>query len=147
MSFFDDLKSRLSSLTEEFTKLKNKDVLNSVMAACAYIAAADGHIDPEEKRKMVGLVKNSPLISVYGADAAIKVFSEHADRFEFDFEIGKTEALRIIGKYNGRSDIARLIIRAAIMIGNSDGNFDNHEKAAVRTIINELGENPADFDL
>ncbi|CAI3938860.1 tellurite resistance TerB family protein [Commensalibacter communis] len=147
MGFFDDFKNRLSGLTEEFKKFKNKDILNSVMAACAYIAAADGHIDPEEKRKMIGLVKNSPLISVYGADNAIKVFTEHADRFDFDFEIGKTEALRIISKHRGNSEIARLIIRAAIMIGNSDGNFDNNEKTAVRTIINELGENPSDFDL
>lgn len=147
MNFINSFKNSLSGLTEEFKKFKNKDILNSLMAACAYIAAADGSIDPEEKRKMIGLVKNSPLISVYGTDSAIKIFMEHADRFDFDFEIGKAEALRIISKHNHNHEIARLIIRAAIMIGKADGNFDDNEKAAVKTIIKELNEDPMNFDL
>lgn len=151
MGFFDDLKTKCAeitqSLTTEFAKYKNKDVLNALMATCAYIAAADGTIDPSEKRKMVGFVKNSPIIGVFGDTAAIAVFNEHATRFEFDNEIGKAEALRVIGKYRDNDEIGRLIIRAGITIGSADGNFDPNEKVAVREICKELGQNPSDFDL
>lgn len=149
MGFFNDLKTKYAeitkSLTNEFLKYKNKDVLNALMATCAYIASADGTIDPVEKRKMVGLVKNSPIISVYGDAIAINVFNEHATRFEFDFGIGKAEALCAIGKFRDNVDLARLIIRAGIVIGSADGNFDPSEKEAVRDICKELGQNPDDF--
>lgn len=151
MSFFDDLKQKtaevVSGIKNEFAKYKNASTLNALMATCAYVAAADGHIDSAEKRKMVGFVKNSPIISVFGDTAAIKVFNEHAERFEFDHEIGAAEALRVIGQFRGNSDIARLIIRAGIAIGNADGNFDDDEKDVMRKICAELNETPKDFGL
>lgn len=151
MSFFDDLRQKtaevVAGIKNEFAKHKNANTLNALMATCAHVAAADGLIDPTEKRKMIGFVKNSPIISVFGDTAAIKVFTEHADRFEFDQDIGSAEALRAIGQFKGQPDVARLIIRAGIAIGNADGSFDDDEKSVMRKICAELGENPGDFGL
>ena len=151
MGFFDTLKSKMgelrSGLETDLKKYKNKAVLQGMMAGCAYVAAADGEISPTEKQKMQGLVRNSSITSVYDGDEAIKIFNEFAGKFAFEFEAGKSEALLAIGKLKGDSAVARMIIRGCIIIGGADGDFDAHEKAVVREICRELGQNPADFDL
>jgi tellurite resistance protein TerB len=151
MGFFDTLKTKFSELSaglgNDLKKYKNKSVLQGMMAGCAYVAAADGEISPTEKQKMQGLVRNSSITSVYDADEAIKIFNEFAGKFAFEFEAGKSEALLAIGKLRGDPAVARLVIRGCIIIGGADGNFDDHEKAVVREICRELGQNPADFDL
>lgn len=151
MGLFDSLKTKFgelsAGLTTELGKYKNKDVLQAMMAGCAYVAAADGEISPSEKQKMQGLVRNSAITKVYDADTAIKIFNEFAGKFAFEFETGKSEALLAIGKIKGDAAVARMVIRGCIIIGGADGNFDDHEKAVVREICRELGQSPSDFDL
>lgn len=151
MGFFADMKRSLtdvmSGLTTQVERYKNKNVLEALMAASAYIAAADGHISREEKQKTVGFVRNNPLLSVYDTDEAVAIFTKYANGFEFDFEVGKAEALRVIGKFRDQTEVARMIIRVAIMIGNSDGDFDQDERLAVLDIVREVNQSPADFDL
>lgn len=151
MGFFDTLKSKMgelrTGLENDLKKHKNKAVLQGMMAGCAYVAAADGEITPEEKQKMQGLVRNSSVTSVYDADEAIKIFNEYAGKFAFEFEAGKSEALLAIGKLKGDSAVARMLIRGCIIIGGADGDFDDKEKAVVREICRELAQSPADFDL
>ena len=118
-----------------------------MMAGCAYVAAADGKIEPEEKQKMANLVRNSSVTAVFDAGEAIKTFNGYAEKFEFDFQVGKSEALLAIAKVKNDSGVARLIIRGCIIIGGADGDFDAAEKAAVREICRELGQDPAEFDL
>lgn len=149
MSFFDTLRSKLtdarSALETEVAKFKNKDVLDALVAASTIVAAADGVIDASEKAKMVGVLKNSPLTSAYPVDQVIKSFTGHADRFDFDVDVGRSEALRVIGKFRSNPDVARMIVRSAVIIGKADGNFDASEKRAVEMIARELGINPAEF--
>ncbi len=151
MGFFDSLKTKMgelrTGLEDGLKKYKNKNTLNAMMAGCAYVAAADGKITSEEKQKMAGLVRNSSVTSVFDTGEVIKVFNEYVEKFEFDFSIGKSEALLAIGKVKADTDVARLIIRGCIIIGAADGDFDESEKAVVRDICRELGQNPSEFDL
>lgn len=151
MSFFTNLKTKMgelkSGLETDFKKYKNKNVLNGMMAGCAYVAAADGKIEPEEKQKMANLVRTSSITSVYDASEAIKIFNGFAEKFEFDFQVGKSEALLAISKLKADAGVARMIIRGCVIIGGADGDFDASEKAVVREICLELGQTPADFDL
>ncbi|MDE7064916.1 MAG: TerB family tellurite resistance protein, partial [Desulfovibrionaceae bacterium] len=57
------------------------------------------------------------------------------------------ECLQVISRLKKRPDEARLVIRVCCAIGAADGNFDDDEKAVVREICAELGQNPADFQL
>lgn len=151
MSFFDNLKTKMSELRsgleDGLKKYKNKNTLNAMMAGSAYVAAADGKITPEEKQKMANLVRNSSVTSVFDAGEAIKIFNQFAEKFEFDFQVGKSEALLAIAKIKSDSGVARLIIRGCIIIGGADGDFDASEKAVVREICRELGQDPTEFDL
>jgi len=96
---------------------------------------------------MIGCLRNSDELKLFDINDMIAIFDKVTASFNFDVAIGKAEALKIIGKLRGHEDQARLMIRVACVIGASDGNFDNNEKATIRKICRDLGLDPASFDL
>ncbi|HGN1512324.1 tellurite resistance TerB family protein [Pseudomonas sp.] len=135
------------TLATEVSKLKNRTFMEAAANGFALISAADGEVKSEEKMKMTGFINNSPELKAFNLTDVIKVFNDACSKFEFDFQIGQAEALKAISKLKGKDGEARLLVRVCIAIGNSDGNFDDKEKAACRLICLELGLNPADFEL
>lgn len=136
-----------SRLRDEVTKYKNRDFMEAVVAGCAIVAAADGTVSSSEKQKMIGYMRNSEELRVFDIEAVIKSFNAFVEKFEFDAEIGRGEALRAISKIKGKTGADRLLVRVCCAIGAADGSFDANEKAAVALICLELGLNPSDFDL
>ncbi len=134
-------------LTAEVSKFKNRTFMEATVASCALVAAADGTISSEEKQKMAGFIRNSDELKHFAMTDIIAFFEKVVGNFDFDAEIGRAEALKVIGRLRGNEEQARVMVRVACAIGASDGNFDANEKAVVRTICTELGLNPADFDL
>lgn len=149
MSFFDKAKAAIksagTSMGDEFARFKNKDVLDATVGACVIVAAADGKIDQSEKAKTLGLLQNSELTKVYSMDAVVAAFESHTRRFDFDVDHGRSEALRIIAAQKKNPDVARSIVRGAVIIGKADGDFDPSEKAAIGAICRELGLNESEF--
>lgn len=135
------------TLTAEVTKFKNREFMDAVVSGCAMVAAADGSISSAEKQKMTGYIQNSSELKVFDLKEVIQSFQDICGKFEFDAEIGRAEALKIIGKLKGKDEAARLLVRVCCAIGGSDGSFDDSERAVCRTICVELGLNPTDFDL
>ena len=134
-------------LSTEVGKFKNKEFMEAVANSCAMVAAADGEVSSAEKMKMTGFINNSPELKVFNLPDVIKVFNGACGKFEFDFQIGQAEALKVISKIKGKDGAGRLLVRVACAIGASDGNFDDKEKAVCRLICLELGLPPADFEL
>ncbi len=150
MGFFDELKSRASqwqsSLSQEMGRFKNRDLMEAILAGCALVSAADGSVSSAEKQKMMGFVQNSDALKVFQSQEVIQSFQKHMSKIEFDFALGKAEALQVIAKIKD-PDQARLLVRVCCAIGSSDGQFDEQEKNMVRTICRELQLTPSDFDL
>lgn len=136
-----------NKMAAEVGKFRNREFLEAVTAACAMVASADGKVDPLEKQKMVGFLERSPELQHFDVKQVIESFQKTIGNFEFDQEIGKAEALKTIGKVRKNEEQARMVVRVAIVIGGSDGNFDPHEKEAVRVICRDLNLDPAAFDL
>jgi tellurite resistance protein TerB len=134
-------------LASEVTKFKNREFMDAVVAGCALVSAADGDISAEEKLKMTGYIQNSQELKVFDLKDVIQSFQDVCSQFEFDYQIGKAEALKTIGKIRKKEDAARLLVRVCCAIGGADGSFDEKEQAMCRLICNELGLNPANFDL
>ena len=151
MGFFDSIKQMSkdvsNKLSNEVTKFKNKDFLNAVIAGCALVATSDGSISPDEKRKMLAFISNSDELKVFDSGDVIESFNKISSKFDFDYEIGKAEALKTIAKLKSNPAAAKLMVRVCCVIGASDGNFDNNEKQTVRTICRELGIDASEFDL
>ena len=151
MSTFAWLKQKMGegrdALAKEVGKFKNKEFMQATVAGCAIISAADGTISSDEKQKMIGFIRNSSELQVFGTNDVIAEFNKHVSAFEFDAAIGKAEALKAVGKLRSNVDAARLLVRVCIAVGASDGNFDAVERAAAKAICTELGLNPSDFEL
>ena len=147
MSIMEWLQEQTTNAGEAIKRFKNKEFMDAVVAGCALVAAADGHIDASEKQKMAGFIHRSEELKVFDMNTVIKQFNKFAEGFEFDHEIGKGEALRTVGKIKKNEEAAKLLIRVCCAIGAADGDFDDDEKAMVREICTELNLNPGDFQL
>ncbi|PPQ34826.1 tellurite resistance protein TerB [Rhodoblastus acidophilus] len=132
---------------DEVAKFKNREFLEATVAGCALVASADGSISSEEKKKMLGFIQASDELKVFKVEDVIAVFNQITAKFEFDADIGKIEALKVIGRLKSNAAAARTMVRVCCVIGASDGTFDDSEKAIVRSICDELGLNPSEFGL
>ncbi|MBF0162117.1 MAG: tellurite resistance TerB family protein [Magnetococcales bacterium] len=150
MGFFDDLKNKATqmqaSLAQEMSRFRNQALMEAILAGCALVAAADGSISRAEKEKMLGFTRNSEALKHYDQNAIVDTFQKFVGKLEFDFAIGRIEALRVISGIK-KPEEARLLVRVCCAIGSADGQFGTDERQVVREICQELGLNPGEFDL
>lgn len=150
MSFTDWLKKNVTeardALSIEITKFKSKDLLEAVVAGCALVAYADGNVSSEEKQKMMRYLQTSDQLKVFESGDVIKIFHKYVEKFDFDVAIGTGEVMQAVGKFRGKPQ-GQLVIRVCCAIGAADGDFDEKERAVVRSMCSELGLNPSSFNL
>lgn len=146
-NLLEQARSKLSEMKNDLLKYKSKEFLEATMGASALVIMADGTIDKNEKAKMMAFVQNDDNLSIYETSEVVRVYKDFIDTFEMDADIGEAKAMKSIGKMKGKPDQSRLIIRMAIAIGGSDGDFDADEKAAVARICGELGVPASEFGL
>ncbi|SLM29398.1 Tellurite resistance TerB [Desulfamplus magnetovallimortis] len=139
-----ELQSQLSSQVKQF---KNKNFADGTMAVCALVAAADGTIDPDERRKTASFISSNDTLAVFDVSQLQSTFNSFCDKLTKDFDFGKIDLLQVISKLKKTPPQARAAIQVGIIIGNADGNFDAEEKKVVREICQSLDIDPSDFDL
>ena len=151
MAFWDQLKSKSADMSAQLKtktgQFKNKEFANGSMAMCALIAAADGTIDPEERRKTAALITSNDVLSIFPPSELRDKFDWYCDKLQKDFDFGKVEAIATVAKLKSKPDQARAVIQIGIIIGGADGNFDAHERAAVKDACFAVGIAPAEFEL
>ncbi len=97
--------------------------------------------------QLIGFIQNSDELKAFDLDQVIGSFNSICAKLEFDQQIGRAEALKKIGVIRSNVEASRLMVRVCCAIGASDGQFDDNERAMVRSIAQELGLNPTEFDL
>ena len=151
MALWDQLKERAAGMSAnaktQVGKFKNKDFANASMAMCALIAAADGTISADERRKTAGFISSNDVLSIFPASELLEKFNHFSGKLEADYDFGKVEAIQALSKLKSKPDGARAVIQVGIIIGGADGNFDEDEKRAVREACNAVGIAPSEFDL
>ena len=151
MALWDQLKSRLTDLQAntktQVGKFKSKDFAKASMAMCALIAAADGTISPDERRRTAAFIGSNDALSVFDPSELQQHFEFYSSKLERDYDFGKVEAIATIGKLKTKPDAARAVIQVGIIIGGADGNFDKDEQQAVRDACHAVGIPPDEFDL
>jgi len=151
MSFAMNVKSWFketgTTLADAVKKYKNKDFMEAVVAGCALVAAADGQVQSEEKQKMAGYIGRSEELKVFNMNDVIQSFNKYVGNFEFDHTVGKMEALKVIGQFKNKPEVARVIVSVCCAIGAADGYFDDKEKLVVREICQALNLDPSSFSL
>lgn len=151
MAFWDSLKSKTTEMNGQLKlkagQFKNKEFAAGSMAMCALIAAADGTIDPTERQKTAALITSNDVLSIFPPADLQEKFNFYCDKLSRDYDFGKVEAIATVGKLKSKPEQARAVIQIGIIIGGADGNFDEHERLAVRDACFAVGIAPAEFDL
>ncbi|GAA2328254.1 hypothetical protein GCM10010246_08210 [Streptomyces cuspidosporus] len=151
MALWDRLRESAQTMQAQLTakkhELQSGAFRDASMAMCALVAAADGTIDPSERRRVAQLVATNDVLHHFPPDALHRRFEDHLDQLTADFTLGKVSALQEIGKAKRKPAEARAVIQIGIVIGCADGHFDDSERAVVREACSALDIPPAEFDL
>ncbi len=151
MAFWDQLKSKTAEMNGQLKtkagQFKSKEFANGSMAMCALIAAADGSIDATERQKTAALILSNDVLAIFPPEELRQKFDFYCDKLSKDFDFGKVEAIATVAKLKSKPDQARAVIQIGIIIGGADGEFDPHERQAVKEACFAAGIPPTEFDL
>ncbi|WP_156724907.1 tellurite resistance TerB family protein [Streptomyces apocyni] len=151
MALWDRLKESASSMQTQLlakkNDLKSGAFRDASMAMCALVAAADGSIDPDERRKVAQLISTNDVLQNFPAEELQRRFEDACNKLTADFEFGKVSVLQEVAKAKKKPAEARAVIQIGIVIGGADGDFDKDEQAMVREACYALGLPPHEFDL
>ncbi|UED85233.1 tellurite resistance TerB family protein [Streptomyces profundus] len=151
MALWDRIKESASSMQTQLNAKKNDlksgAFRDASMAICALVSAADGQVDPAERRRVSQLITSNEVLQNFEANDLQRRFDGYLDQLIADFELGKVGVLQEIGKAKKKPAEARAVIQIGIVIGGADGDFDAAERDLVRQACHTLGLPPAEFDL
>ncbi|MFF8382634.1 tellurite resistance TerB family protein [Streptomyces kanasensis] len=151
MALWDRIKESASTMQTQLTakkhELKSGAFRDASMAICALVAAADGTIDPAERRRVAELIAGNEVLQNFPADELRRRFDAGLDKLTADFDFGKVSLLQEIAKAKKKPAEARAVVQIGIVIGGADGDFDKTEQAVVREACYVLGLPPHEFDL
>ncbi|MFF2508965.1 tellurite resistance TerB family protein [Streptomyces sp. NPDC058067] len=151
MALWDRFKESASTMQTQLVAKKNDlksgAFRDASMAMCALVAAADGSVDPSERRRVAQLITTNEVLQNFPADQLQTRFDAALDKLTADFDFGKVSVLQEIAKAKKKPAEARAVIQIGIVIGGADGDFDKDEQAVVREACLMLGLPPHEFDL
>ncbi|WP_432072533.1 tellurite resistance TerB family protein [Streptomyces wuyuanensis] len=151
MALWDRIKESASTMQTQLTAKKNDlksgAFRDASMAMCALVAAADGTIDPSERRKVAQLIAGNEVLRNFPAEDLQRRFEDNCDKLTADFDFGKVSVLQEVAKAKKKPTEARAVIQIGIVIGGADGDFDKDEQAVVREACYALELPPHEFDL
>ncbi|MEU3632252.1 TerB family tellurite resistance protein [Streptomyces fradiae] len=151
MALWDRLKESASTMQTQLMAKKNEltsgAFRDASMAMCALVAAADGTIDPAERRRVAQLIATNDVLRNFAADDLQRRFEANLDKLTADFAFGKVSVMQEIAKARKKPAEARAVIQIGIVIGGADGDFDKTEQAVVREACYTLDLPPHEFDL
>ncbi|MQY04349.1 tellurite resistance TerB family protein [Actinomadura macrotermitis] len=145
--FRESTQTMQAQLTAKKNELKSGAFRDASMAMCALVAAADGSVDPSERRRTASLIASNEVLQNFDAGDLQQRFDGYLNKLGADFDFGKVGLLQEIGKVKKKPAEARAVIQIGIIIGGADGDFDATEKAVVREACFAVGLSPAEFDL
>ncbi|GGY39623.1 tellurium resistance protein [Streptomyces omiyaensis] len=151
MALWDRIKESASTMQTQLTARKNEltsgAFRDASMAMCALVAAADGTVDPAERRRVAQLIAANEVLRNFDAADLQQRFDAQLDRLAADFDFGKVAVLQEITKAKKKPAEARAVVQIGIVIGGADGHFDPTEQAVVREACFALALPPHEFDL
>jgi tellurite resistance protein TerB len=118
--------------------LRQHDVMDALVAACALVAYADGKADVSERNRLLGLMRRIPVLEGFSRDDLAEEFARQERAFAFDPVHARDRALEAVAALRPNANEARALIRSCEEIVRADGVAHPLENAALRSIITAL---------
>ncbi|MFK4107987.1 tellurite resistance TerB family protein [Streptomyces sp. NPDC002176] len=151
MALWDRFKESAATMQTQLVARKNDlksgAFRDASMAMCALVAAADGTVDPSERRRVAQLISGNEVLQNFDAMDLQRRFEDNLGKLTADYDFGKVSVLQEIAKAKKKPAEARAVIQIGIVIGGADGDFDKDEQAVVREACFALDLPPHEFDL
>ncbi|GAA2494647.1 tellurite resistance TerB family protein [Streptomyces gobitricini] len=151
MALWDRLRESASTMQTQLmakkNDLKSGAFRDASMAMCALVAAADGTVDPSERRRVAELIASNEVLQNFPADDLQRRFDDNLNKLTADFDFGKVSVMQEVAKAKKKPAEARAVIQIGIIIGGADGDFDKTEQGVVREACFTLDLPPHEFDL
>ncbi|MER8013944.1 tellurite resistance TerB family protein [Streptomyces griseoluteus] len=151
MALWDRIKDSAATMQTQLVARKNDlksgAFRDASMAMCALVAAADGTVDPSERRRVAQLIAANEVLQNFDAVDLQRRFEDNLGKLTADYDFGKVSVLQEIAKAKKKPAEARAVIQIGIVIGGADGDFDKDEQAVVREACFALDLPPHEFDL
>ena len=119
--------------------LRQNELLDATVAACAIMAYADGNADEQERKRLLGLMRRIPLLEGFSRDDLADEFSMHERAFAIDHDAAMQKALESIAALRPNADESRALIKSCEEIMRADGVAHPLEHVALRSIMGALG--------
>ncbi len=133
-----DLKRDLDLWHDEEASLQ----IETIAAACALIAYADGVVRPAEHDSMAASLSRFGLVDERSRSELLAEFEHATARFEIDPSTGERAALTAISRRQGKARFAQALVETCRLIGEADGHYIVEEQSALVRICRQLGLEP-----
>ena len=121
--------------------------MDAVVAGCTMVAQADGWVTPDERKRMIDRMRNSPTVAFFGAEDVLVLFEALNLRFERDLDDGEATAEEAVLRLRGQPGPSRALIETACAVAEADGGFDAEERAVILRLCTLLDVDPMPFGL
>ena len=119
---FGDFRSQvLDELANELEVEVSEDLVEALAAATSLVAFADGVASPEEREELLSVFEEEDRLTEIDLDDLFDAFDDYAERFAEDATAAESEALTAVGVFDDLPDLGRLVVRAALVVGTTDG--------------------------
>ena len=108
-------------LLEEMDVFRSSQFMESLVAAFAIIAHSDGEVAPAERRRLMALARNEPLLSVFSRNEIAEELAIHEANYELDNEVAGEIAIEKLELMREHPREARAIVEAARSAIAADG--------------------------
>lgn len=133
-----DLRRELEHWHDEEASLQ----IETIAAACALIAYADGVVRQSEHDSMAASLSRFGLIDEQSRQELLVEFDHATARFEIDFSVGETAALATIARLQKSARFSRTLVETCRALGEADGHYIVEEQSALVKICRQLGLEP-----
>lgn len=134
----DDLQMDLDQWLQE----EAEQLVETVAAACALMAHADGVVRQVEQDSMAGAVSHFEMLRGHWRHTLLAEFERAMEAFEIDPAAGERAALETVMRLRGNEGSSRALLKLCRAIAEADGHYGVEEQAALVAICRRLGHEP-----
>ena len=124
---------------QEAATAGREDLMEAMIAACAIIADADGHIDDTERRRTMQLMRAIPSFKAFSAAAIAEEFTSQERAFAYEPQLAREKALDAIEALKPHPSQVRMLLAACVEILEADGVRHPKEYEALHAVSKALG--------
>lgn len=121
-----DIAFRRPQLSEKFAlsemeAYRGSQFMEALVAAYSIVAHADGEVAPAERRRLMMIARQEPLLAPFSRDEVAEEFAIHEANFDFDKEVASEIAVEKLAPMREHPREARAIVEAARAAIPADG--------------------------